>query len=209
MPCASSVLTLTEFTHHYILLRISHMDIACVVNDIIKDLSLVASTEPNERLPKEEQIRCSVYAALRPSYQVVCAERGYGSIDDGIRTECDLFARNPNQPDVWIELKTCWSAEGWVNKPSEQVRSWNVDVAKLRVLPVSSDRYFLLVGCFDCDPLDMSKSSPNSVVRNIGVFQADMLVRGASRPFRWRVDDGITWMGIWAWHWPGGSIIDG
>jgi hypothetical protein len=58
------------------------MDVARIVDAVLDDLAVVASSTPNERLPKEEQIRCCIYAAIRPLFRVVCAERGCGSIDD-------------------------------------------------------------------------------------------------------------------------------
>ncbi len=85
------------------------MNIASVIANTLADLALVDSSEPNERLPKEEQIRCSIYAFIRPLYDVVCAERGYGSIDDGSRVECDLWAYSKGSAAVWIEFKRCWS----------------------------------------------------------------------------------------------------
>lgn len=39
------------------------MDIRKIIDDMLEDLALVASSQPNERLPKEEQIRCSIYTA--------------------------------------------------------------------------------------------------------------------------------------------------
>jgi hypothetical protein len=36
------------------------MDVARIVEEILLDLVLVATSSPNERLPKEEQIRCCI-----------------------------------------------------------------------------------------------------------------------------------------------------
>jgi len=52
------------------------MDVALIVDAVLDDLALVATSEPNERLPKEEHIRCCIYAAMRPQFRVVRAERG-------------------------------------------------------------------------------------------------------------------------------------
>ena len=78
------------------------MDVARVVDAVLDDLALVATSEPNERLPKEEQIRCCIYATIRPLFRVACAERGYASIDDWSRTECDLWASSPGRVPVWF-----------------------------------------------------------------------------------------------------------
>ena len=81
------------------------MDVVRIVDTVLEDLSLVATSGPNERLPKEEQVRCCIYAAIRPLFRVVCAERGYGSIDDRSRTECDLWAFSPGQVPVWLRIQ--------------------------------------------------------------------------------------------------------
>jgi hypothetical protein len=158
-------------------------------------------------LPKEEQIRCSIYAAIRPLYHVVSAERGYASIDDGSRIECDLWASSPDRPPVWIEFKRCWSGKGWVNKPPEQLGYWEGDVDKLRHLDVNSDRYFVLVGLFDCDPLCDQASARSGVANNIRAFYRAHLVHSASKPFAWRDGDGLNCVGVWVWHWPSGAAV--
>ena len=54
------------------------MDVSSIVAAVLDDLALVATSQPNERLPKEEQIRCCIYAMIRPLYRVVCASAGMG-----------------------------------------------------------------------------------------------------------------------------------
>jgi hypothetical protein len=184
------------------------MDAAAIVEAFLTDLALVATSGPNERLPKEEQMRCSIYVAMRPQFQVVCAERGYGSIDDKSRTECDLWATAEGHASVWLEFKKCWSASGWNNKPPEQLGDWEADLAKLRGVPTSSQRYFLLVGFFDFDPLDTVEAAHSRVVGNIRVFHAAHQVHSTSRRFTWRAGDGISWAGAWVWHWDVGAVIE-
>lgn len=184
------------------------MDIAGVINAMLADLALVGTSQPNERLPKEEQIRCSIYAAIRPLYHIVCAERGYASIDDGSRIECDLWASSLGLSPVWIEFKRCWSAKGWVNKPPEQLRAWEADVAKLRQLSADTDRYFVLVGLFDCDPLCEKDSARSGIANNIRRFYPSRLVHSDSKPFAWRADDGLTQIGAWVWYWPSGDTVE-
>jgi hypothetical protein len=183
------------------------MDVPKVIGAMLADLALVASSRPNERLPKEEQIRCSMYAAIRPGYRVVCAERGYASIDDGSRIECDLWASAPDLPPVWIEFKRCWSAKGWNNKPPEQLREWGADVGKLRQLPVNCDRLFVVVGLFDCDPLSEQEAARSGVAGNIRRFHGPHLVHSESKPFTWRTGDGLSWVGAWVWQWPSGIVV--
>jgi hypothetical protein len=185
------------------------MNISAIVDAVLDDLALVASSEPNERLPKEEQIRCCIYAAIRPLFRVVCAERGYGSVDERSRTECDLWASSPGREPVWLELKRCWSASGWVNKPPEQFGDWEADLEKLRKVPAASERYFLLVGFFDFDPLPEAGSAHSAVVQNIRQFHTPRLVHRTSRVFGWRVARDISWVGAWVWHWPTGLAVQG
>jgi hypothetical protein len=183
------------------------MDIPKVIDAMLTDLALVASSQPNERLPKEEQIRCSIYAAIRHLYHVVCAERGYASIDDGSRIECDLWASSPGAREVWFEFKRCWSAKGWVNKPPEQLRDWEADVEKLRQLSIDAERYFVLVGLFDCDPLCKQDSAGSGIANNIRRFYPMQLVHCDSKPFTWRTGDGMSRIGAWVWRWPSGVAI--
>jgi hypothetical protein len=172
------------------------MDVIPILDAVLDGLALVASSNPNERLPKEEQIRCCIYAAIRPLFGVVCVERGYRSIDKKSRTECDLWASSPGRVPVWLEVKRCWSATGWVNKPPEQLASWETDLDKLRRVPVASDRYFVLVGFFDFDPLDEAESPQRGVIQNVRRFRSKRLLHHTSRKFNWRAGDGISWVGF-------------
>ena len=182
------------------------MDIAKIIDATLADLANVAASLPNERLPKEEQIRCSIYAFMRPQYKVVCAERGYASIDDGSRVECDLWASD-GSAETWIEFKRCWSGKGWNNKPPEQMRGWEADVEKLRRLPIETHRYFILFGLFDCDPLCEKKSARSGVASNIRQFYRQQLVHSGSKAFSWRTNDGLSHIGAWVWQWPSGATI--
>jgi hypothetical protein len=184
------------------------MNIIPIVDAVLDDLVLVASSLPNERLPKEEQVRCCVYAAIRPLFRVVCAERGYGSIDDQSRAECDLWASSPDCTPVWLELKRCWSASGLNNKPPEQFRHWEADLDKLRRVPLESERYFLLVGFFDFDPLHQTDFAHSGVIQNIHRFHTNRQVHRISREFSWRATDGISWIGVWVWCWEPGFVVE-
>lgn len=180
-------------------------DVVRLVDDLFEDLQLVASTSPNERLPKEEQIRCSIYTSLRQHFRVVCAERGYRPIDEKGRTECDLWAAGPNGPSVWIEFKRCWSVRGWVNKAPEQLGDWQADVGKLEGVPPDSDRYFLMLGLFDFDPSHPTNTR-SQVLANIRSFYSDRLLHHASSRFAWR-DEAISHIGAWVWRWEPGQPI--
>jgi len=181
--------------------------VANIVSAVLDDLALVALSSPNERMPKEEQVRCCVYAAIRPLFQVVCVERGYSPIDDGSRIECDLWASNPGQPPVWIEFKRCWVVKDWNNKPTEQRGYWEADLAKLRAVPMETERYFLLVGVFSFDPMEEA-SGRNKVVQNIREFHPGQQVHKDGREFKWPNGQDISHVAAWVWHWPRGSVIE-
>jgi hypothetical protein len=187
------------------------MDPARVVDELLAELELVAQSEPNERMPKEEQIRCCVYAAIRPLFDVVCVERGYASIDQGSRIECDLWARRDGEPPVWIEFKRCWDivSPGWVTKPAEQKSSWKADLTKMRGIAVASERHFLLVGVFSFDPLGDVLSRRSGLVQNIREFHPQNLVHKAGGEFRWPNGEAIEYAAAWAWRWRPGEVIDG
>lgn len=171
---------------------------------LLSDLRAVSRSNPRERLPKEEQMRSCLFAQLRNSFEVLCVERGYGSIDELSRTECDLWGRTRSGDETWLELKRCWSAKGWQNKPSEQLGTWRADVAKLAELPLNSDRYFVLVGFMDADPSDPASDLPAGVLRNINSLHPDRRVAFVHSLFAWRGEPGITHVGVWVWHWPQG-----
>lgn len=179
-----------------------------IVQEIFFDLKLISSSKPNERLPKEEQIRCCLYSKFRSDFDVLCAERGYGSIDDLSRIECDLWGCKKGSPDVWLEFKRCWAAKkGWNNKPTEQLYSWQADISKLQELPPVSDRYFLLIGFFDIDPQQKDKKSTYPILNNIRNFYPSKLKHFDSQPFSWRKENNITHIAAWVWLWKSGQLI--
>lgn len=178
-----------------------HFSIGEIVERFLSDLNRVARSLPNERLPKEEQIRCSIYSAMQHQFNVVCAERGYGSVDDGNRVECDLWASAEGSESIWLEFKKCWSIAGWVNKANEQEAGWRADVGRLLETPSSHNRYFFLVGFFDQNPLHLDGAHSNEVVSRIRAFHPNQLKYVTAREFNWRPDDGIAWVAVWIWHW--------
>lgn len=187
------------------------LDLARVADEVLTDVTLVAATHPNERLPKEEQLRCAMFAAVRPDLHVVCVERGYGSVDDGEREECDIWAASATGSELWLEAKRCWGAKGWVNKPGEQLATWTKDIAKLARTPIESERYFLLVGAFGFDPSaerDPPTGAHGEVLRCIRRFHRPHLLHVApARAFSWRPNDGLTHIGAWVWGWMRGEGV--
>ena len=182
------------------------MDLNALAQQIIQELLVVADSDPHERLPKEEQTRCITYAALRPAFRSVCAERGYCSVDEGELTECDLWARNPGEPPLFMEIKHAWSASAYNSKPSEQLGNWLADLGKLREVGEAANRYFLLVGFFDEDPKQNKDPRPKSVLANIQRLLPKNLVHSESAPFKWR-GEVISHLAIWVWHWPAGESM--
>lgn len=183
------------------------MNIEYVIDEVFRDLTRVAAAAPNERLPKEEQIRSCIFATLRPSANLVCAERGYRSVDDGGRSECDLWVAAAGGETSWIELKTCWSVRGWNNKPSEQLSTWHADVAKLAETPTDSARYFALIGFFDFDPSDDATAAGRPLVAELLSFYQMQLRYSRIESFQWPNGKRISHVGAWVWLWRSGDVI--
>lgn len=184
------------------------MNISHLIGEVFRDLRAVAEAGPNERLPKEEQIRSCIYATLRGGARAVCAEHGYASVNDGSRSECDIWTVAAGGEESWLEFKRCWAVAGWNNKPSEQVESWRYDVGKLRTASRQSDRYFLLVGFFDFDPLAGATPKRRPLIDAIAGFYAEREVFQEATAFTWQNGGTITHMAAWVWHWPPGATVE-
>ena len=183
------------------------MNIKQLSNSVIEDLNLVSQSEPNERLPKEDQIRSLIFSELKSVFKFVCSERSYQPAGNGNTEECDIWAKGPRSNPTWIEIKRWWSGSiGWVTKPAEQLKSWNKDIYKLSAIENNSNRYFFLVGMFDLDPLQNSGNRFRGVISNINEFYPNNLCHSESRKFSWR-DTEMTNIAIWVWHWKPGEEI--
>ena len=184
------------------------MNLNNLAQPIFEEWQRIAASKPQERLPWEAQTRCVVYAALRPEFRIVRAESGHGSIIQVSHTESDLWATSEGRPPVFIEIKHAWSSRSLNNQAPEQIASWMTNLAKLEGLPTDSDRYFLLVGFFEGDPLRVANPPSRSVLSTIQWLHATRLVHRDSTSFLWR-NEGITHMAFWLWHWPAGEAFDG
>lgn len=110
------------------------------MDGVYDDLCAVEKSCPNEVLPKEEQIRSSMYKHLCNGYknQTICVERTY-PYKDGCRKkrECDIWFRENSGRDVWIELKRTACIKTWVtpttSKNGGKASSWVQDVDKLKL----------------------------------------------------------------------------
>ena len=183
------------------------MDAERLLKYLFAELALVSANAPNERLPKEEQSRCCVYAYLRPQWDVVCVERSYSSIDEGGRRECDVLAIAAGRPQLWLELKHCRCASGYQNKPAEERSKWEADLDKLRIVPKAAERYFLLVCFADFDLSTESLPRRGSVIQAIRSFHRKRIVSQRFATFAWRENDGISHIGAWIWQWGKGVSI--
>ena len=135
------------------------MDVTQVVDAVLDDLVRSPSPSRMSGFPRRSR---SAAASMPPSgrcsgWSVPSAVTGRSMT--GVAPSATCGRRLPDRVPVWLEFKRCWSASGWVNKPPEQIGYWQADLDKLRKVPVRSERYFLLVGFFDFDPLDEVKSN--------------------------------------------------
>ena len=184
------------------------IDLNAIAGDVVADLVQTASSSPNERLPKEEQIRSRIYMNIRPLFSTVCLERAYLPIEVDGTKECDIWARDKNGQELWIEIKRSWSIRSWNNKPNEQLRDWQTDIHKLSLAPLSSTRIFFLVGFTDCK-IDLAPKAQNvdRLLALIAKLHAPARVYENAYPFSWR-SESINQIGIWIWLWkPGLEIV--
>ncbi len=105
-----------------------------------------------------------------------------------------------------MEIKHAWSSRALNNKPSEQLASWMADLAKLEGLPVDSERWFMLVGFFEGDPIQVVQPPARSVLEALQRVHPGRLAHRDSDPFHWR-QEGVTHIALWMWHWPKGIEV--
>ncbi|WP_176703433.1 hypothetical protein, partial [Aliivibrio fischeri] len=182
-----------------------NMQVDKLINTVIDDLKKVSESKPNERLPKEEQIRSCIFSALKNKFDYVCCERNYQSVDNGKNIECDIWAANSGEQPVWMEIKRCWHLSSWVNKPGEQLKSWEADLNKLSTVDINSKRYFFLVGVFDSEP-NRDDSKKNKVILNIQNTQPQNLCFERYSSYFWR-ESSISNIAVWVWCWNSGEVI--
>jgi hypothetical protein len=181
-----------------------YMSYEHIINEMFDDIGSLSLSNPNERLPKEEQIRSRMFASLIGESRHVSVERGYVPIEDGDSSECDLWIESNEGLETWVEIKRCWSAKGFNNKPKEQLRTWSYDISKLARLPVNTERYFILVGVFDDDPTIQPRTS--KVLSNIDNFYSNNQIEFMGRDFNWR-DSSINYVSCWVFKWKLGEDI--
>lgn len=173
------------------------------LEQIILDLQKVSSTFPNERKPKEEQIRCLLFHSLKARYDLVCAEKNYFDVDSGKNAECDIFVKH-NELELWLEIKTCWGGRGWNNKP--QWQTWADDIEKLKEIPKpQAERAFLLVGFFSHSPVEHPKV--HDIFEQAEALAPKHLVSNHTDKLKWRNDELISHVGYWLWSWQPGERI--
>jgi hypothetical protein len=180
------------------------MNYKICIDDVLNDMISLSCSNPNERLPKEEQIRSRIYASLIDKNMVVSVERGYVPIEEGDSSECDLWVKSNDGLEEWIEIKRCWSGTGFHDKPKEQLESWCSDISKLARLPHTTERYFILVGMFEHDPEVHPRKS--KVVSNIDSFHNEKKVAFSTKHFRWR-GSSLKYVSCWVFKWKFGEKI--
>lgn len=174
------------------------------IKDVLLDLQLVSSSTPNERLPKEEQIRTRLFCSLAGNYKYANIERGYQSIDEGNSSECDIWLKSKIGIETWIEIKRCWSGRGFTDKPKEQLESWQKDISKLASIPNNTQRIFILVGVFENNPI-LEKAS-TKVIHNISTFFDNKVIETQYEHFNWRKSS-IQYVACWVYKWNIGDAI--
>lgn len=162
----------------------------------VEDLVVITAMEPRERLPKEEQIRCSMYASLKPLCRLVQVEAGYFDADAGGKSECDFRLWLPDGSQCWVEVKRAWEGRGYVPKVPELLEDWNKDVRKLAKAEPADQRGFVLFACSDVDPC--SQDTP--LCRAVRDFHPGHRIHGTSRAFQWRKK--FNHLGVWIWLLP-------
>lgn len=172
------------------------------------DLKKVAENYPNEKLPKEEQVRCCLYSELSSEFEVVCVERGYGSVDCKSRIEVDLWARHSTGTEWWVEVKRFWhiSANGWVHKPDEQLRNWQADLDKLAQVPQDENRVFILIGFLKFEAGSDLSSIHDGAIHRMNQFHPTHRCHHVVFPFLWR-NSPVRSLCVTIWKWGRGEAI--
>lgn len=181
------------------------MNFTKIAKGILKDLRAISESGPNERLPKEEQIRCHIYSELIFEYPVVAVEKGYGSIDHALKKECDLWCRDEDGIETWIEIKRCWYGRGFNVKTRYQVADWKKDIEKLASCPKSSNRVFVLVALSEIDP-NKHQEQPPHMLSEICSFYPDRLWGGEGGSLSWR-ESSLGYAKVYFWLWPKGVCL--
>lgn len=116
---------------------------------IAADIITVASHQPTERLPQEEQVRTALASWFRATgAHAVHVEAGCRDANDpGRPPECDLRIVLADGHEIWVEVKGgTGDVPGYLSKPAENLYGWLHDVEKLRTAPDSVTRALVVVG---------------------------------------------------------------
>ena len=188
------------------------MNFGKIASDIAEDLNGLAKSSPIEIMPKEEQIRSRIYASLLQdsTYGHIAIEREYPPRPDSDpqnRQECDIWTQSiTDNKDTWIEIKRCWSAPKWNNKPKEQLETWMDDSRKFQHPKlIQSTRTIIICGIFGENQIKGPNQQPCTVIRNLDqLFDKEPTHRSITElawPGAARSKVCVTHMGIWAWEW--------
>lgn len=160
----------------------------------IKELSV---QDPNERLPKEEQIRCFLYHFYTSHSIIAHPEAAYFPAEHGSKEECDLRIIFPDRNEEWIELKTARCATGLQTKLSEESRKWDKDGWKLDHAPSGATRTFVLFTFTEDNPDDHDIEFFSKI---IDLWPKYPVKKISTHELNWR-DTAVKYVTAWFWQW--------
>ncbi len=159
-------------------------------------LDKISSSKPNERLPKEEQLRCALFSFYTSKGYLVHPEAAYFPADDGNKEECDLRVITSSK-EHWIEIKTARCASHLQTKTTEEVGRWEKDGWKLENAPENADKIFILYTFTENHP-DETDSTFFKAIRDLWADYA--VTRACTKKFSWR-DTSVNYVTAWYWQW--------
>ena len=177
-----------------------------IISGLIENLEASSISDANERLPKEEQIRCHLYHLLIRPNRHICAEHRYGSIDEKPKYESDLWVRESNGNEHWIEIKTAWFSSDLNNKVPLQLQSWIYDISKLATASSISDRSFILIALTNFDT-QSNDAKDHPLIKSLNAISEFPPKICCSKTFHWPHAQSVTHITSWVWHWGVNEVI--
>ncbi|MBU0591684.1 MAG: hypothetical protein ABIJ10_01910 [Candidatus Micrarchaeota archaeon] len=119
-------------------------------------IALDAKNALSYDIPKEEQIRASLYSYLSNSSVLVELESDFRKDENSQINEIDLRILGDNK-NYLVETKRAWALDGWYNKYGEYLADWKNDIEKLEIAAKQQTkqtlRCFFLTVFFDSNNL--------------------------------------------------------
>lgn len=170
--------------------------LAAALDESIQQLIKISQYSPNERLPKEEGLRCFLYHYYTSRGVLVHPEAGFFPADDGNKEACDLRLIFPDHEE-WVEVKTARCAPGLNKKITEDSGRWDRDGWKLENAPAGAHRTFALY-TFTHDHPDDSRDAFFGKIINL--WPGYEVRKTKSHNFTWR-DTNVKYATAWFWRW--------